>query len=261
MEFRLDGQVAVVTGSTRGIGRAVAEALLEHGAKVVLNEPSEEGGKRALDEINCPEQTHFIAGNAMNKDDVEALVDGAVQRFGRLDILVNNVGGATGHGLVRHMTDEAWLGTIALNLNSAFFATRRALNYFEPQGYGRIINISSVEGKQANKPAVSNYITAKAALNGFTKAVAFEYGPLGITCNAIAPGAVETDTMRTGGAEAAKVAGITYEQFLQTYADESMIKRINRVEEIAAMALLLASEIGGGITGAVLSVDGGSSPY
>jgi 3-hydroxybutyrate dehydrogenase/3-oxoacyl-[acyl-carrier protein] reductase len=261
MEFRLDGKVAVVTGGTRGIGRAIAEAFLEHGAKVVVNGRSEAKGKQALEEIGRPDDTHFIAGDAASKDDMEALIDGAVERFGRLDILVNNAGGVAGHGMVKDMTDETWLGTIALNLNSAFFATRRALHHFEPQSSGNIINISSVEGKQANKAAVSNYITTKAAMIGFTKAVAFEYGPIGITCNAIAPAAIETDIMRDSGPEAAKAAGITYEQFLQNYADESMIKRLNTVDEVAAMALLLASPYGAGITGAVLSVDGGSSSY
>jgi 3-hydroxybutyrate dehydrogenase/3-oxoacyl-[acyl-carrier protein] reductase len=118
-----------------------------------------------------------------------------------------------------------------------------------------------VEGKQANKPAVSNYITTKHALNGLTKATAFEYGPMGITCNAICPGAIETDIMRNSGPDAAAMAGITYEQFLQNYADESMIRRLNTVEEVAAMALLLASEAGAGITGALLNVDGGSAPW
>jgi 3-hydroxybutyrate dehydrogenase len=261
MHFSLDGQVAVVTGGTRGIGRAIAETFLEHGAKVVLNGRSEAKGKQALDEIDRAEDTLFIAGDASSKADMEGLIDATVEHFGRLDILVNNAGGVTGHGMVREMTDEAWLGTIGLNLNSAFFAIRRALHYLEPQRSGRIINISSVEGKQANKAAVSNYIATKAALNGFTKAVAFEYGPMGITCNAIAPAAIETDIMRESGPEAARAVGITYEEFLQNYADESMIKRLNRVEEVAAMALLLASEYGNGITGAVLSVDGGSSPY
>ena len=109
---------------------------------------------------------------------------------------------------------------------------------------GRIINISSVEGKQANKAAVSPYIVFKHALNGFTKAVAFEYGPMGITSNAILPGAIETDLMKELGPEAAKTMGITYEQFLDNYAQESMIKRLNTVEEVAAIALVLASATG-----------------
>ncbi len=261
MEFSLDGKVAVVTGGTRGIGRAIAETYLDHGARVVINGRSEVKGEQALKEINRPGNVAFKAGDAGSKDDMEALIEFAVERFGRLDILVNNAGGITGHGIVGEMSDEAWLGTIELNLNSAFFATRRALKYLVPQKSGRIINISSVESKQANKAAVSNYIATKAAMNGLTKAVAFEYGTSGITCNAIAPGAIETDIMRDSGPDAAKAAGITYEQFLQDYANESMLKRLNRVEEVAAMALLLASEVGSGITGAVLSVDAGSSPY
>jgi NAD(P)-dependent dehydrogenase (short-subunit alcohol dehydrogenase family) len=261
MEFSLDGQVAVVTGGTRGIGRCIAETFLDHGARVVLNGRSQPKGEQALKEIDRGDRAAFIAGDAASKDDIENLIDATVERFGRLDILVNNAGGITGHGMVREMSDHAWLGTIDLNLNSVFFATRRALTYFEPQRSGRIINISSVESKQANKAAVSNYITTKAAINGLTKAVAFEYGTLGITCNAIAPGAIETDIMRDSGPDAAKAAGITYEQFLQDYANESMIKRLNRVEEVGAVALLLASDFGSGITGAVLSVDGGSSSY
>ncbi len=128
-------------------------------------------------------------------------------------------------------------------------------------GWGRIINISSVEGKQGNKPAVSHYITNKHAINGFTKAVAHEYGTFGITCNAICPGAIETDMMKEAGPGAAEQAGITYEQFLDNYAQESSIKRLNTVEEVAAMATLLASAAGGGITGSLINVDGGTSQW
>src|SRR5260370_9302371 len=251
MEFALDGKVAVVTGGTRGIGRAIAETYLDHGARVVINGRSEVKGEQALKEINRPGNVAFKAGDAGSKDDMEALIEFAVERFGRLDILVNNAGGITGHGIVGEMSDEAWLGTIELNLNSAFFATRRALKYLVPQKSGRIINISSIESKQANKAPLSNYIATKAATNGLTHAVAFEYGTSGITCNAIAPVARDTDIMRDSGPDAATAAALTYEQFPQDYANESMLKRLNRVEEVAAMALLLASEVGSGITGAV----------
>ncbi len=259
--FSVESRTAIVTGGTRGIGRGIAEILLEHGANVVVNGRSVEKGEQALKEMGGGDRLHFIAGDVMKKDDVEAIVDGAKDRYGSVDILVNNAGGITGHGMIAEMDDWAWLGTIDWNLNSAFWATRRALKYMVPQRWGRIINISSVEGKQANKPAVSNYITTKHALNGLTKATAFEYGPLGITCNAICPGAVETDIMRDSGPDAAAMAGITYEQFLENYANESMIKRLNEVEEVAAMALLLASEPGGGVTGALINVDGGSAPW
>jgi 3-hydroxybutyrate dehydrogenase/3-oxoacyl-[acyl-carrier protein] reductase len=128
-------------------------------------------------------------------------------------------------------------------------------------GYGRIINISSVQGKQVNRPNASHYVMAKHALNGFTKAVAFEYGRSGVTCNALCIGAVETELMQSAGAKAAEVAGLTYEQYKQRYADQAATGKLNTVEEVGAMAALLASAAGAGITGAILNVDGGICPY
>ena len=261
MKFDLTDEVAVGTGGTRGIGRAIAEAFVEAGASVVLSGRSEDKGKQALAEIGAGERVHFVAGDASNRVDAERLLDETVERYGQLDILVNNAGGNPGHGLVDVMTDDVWLQTFDLNLHSAFYATRRALQHMVPRKHGRIIHISSVESKQANKAAVSNYIVTKAAMNAFSKAVAFEYGPLGITSNAICPGAIETDIMKESGPKAAETMGLTYEQFLGQYADDTMIKRLNTVEEVAALALVLASEYGGGITGATMSVDGGGSSY
>jgi 3-hydroxybutyrate dehydrogenase len=129
------------------------------------------------------------------------------------------------------------------------------------QGSGRIVNISSVQGKQANRPNTSHYISSKHGLNGFTKAVAREYGGNGITSNAICVGAVETDLMREVGPKAASAAGLTYEQYKQRYAEQAMTGQLNTVDEVAAMAVLLASPHGKGITGAILNVDGGTCPY
>ena len=157
------------------------------------------------------------------------------------------------------MSNESWQEAAAWILHSAFWASRIALQDMTTRGYGRIINISSVEGRQANKATASHYITFKHALNGFTKAVAFEYGAQGITSNAISPGAVETDLMLETGAVAAESMGLTYDEYIDSYAQEASIKRINTVEEIAAVALLLASEFGGGINGAILPVDGGTA--
>jgi 3-hydroxybutyrate dehydrogenase len=261
MKFDLTGQVAVVTGGTRGIGRAITEAFVEHGANVVMSGRSEAKGSAAVAEIGAEGRVAFVAGDASRREDVDRLIDTAAERFGRLDILVNNAGGNPGHGLVEVMTDEVWKDTFDLNLHSAFYATRRALKYMVSQKYGRIVHISSVESKQANKAAVSNYIVSKAAMNAFSKAVAFEYGPIGITSNSICPGAIETDIMKESGPDAARTMGISYEEFLQQYADDTMIKRLNTVDEVAGMALLLASEYGAGITGATMSVDGGASSY
>lgn len=262
MELKgLEGRTALVTGGTRGIGRAITEGLLAEGVNVVMSGTSDEKGQRALGEIGAGDQVAFVRGDVRVQSEVEGMVDFTVERYGAIDILVNNAGGTGGFALVDSLTDEAWNDAIDMNLNAVFRATRRALQDMLPRKWGRIINISSVEGKQGNKPAVSHYITNKHAINGFTKAVACEYGPMGITCNAVCPGAIETDMMSVAGRVAAEAAGITYEAFLQGYADESMLKRLNTVEEVSAMTVLLASEVGGGITGALLNVDGGTAPY
>jgi len=257
----LEKRVAVITGGSRGIGRGIAEAFAAQGAAVVISGKSQAKGEQALDEMGVGDRAMFVPTDVRQQADVNNLIDQAAKRYGSVDILVNNAGGSDRFALVHEMSDEAWQNALDFNLNAAFWGTRRALRYMLERGFGRIINISSVEGKQANKPAVAHYITNKHALNGLTKAVAFEYGTMGITCNAICPGAIETDTMRELGPQAAAGAGITYEQFLENYAQESAIKRLNKVEEVAAMATLLASEIGGGITGALINVDGGTAQW
>jgi NAD(P)-dependent dehydrogenase (short-subunit alcohol dehydrogenase family) len=257
----LDKRVAVITGGTRGIGRGIAEAFAAQGAAVVLGGRSAEKGAQALDEMGIGDRALFVPCDVRRRADIENLIDQAAKRYGSADIMVNNAGGSDRFALVHEMTDEAWQNALDFNLNAVFWASRRALRYMLERGWGRIINISSVEGKQGNKPAVSHYITNKHAINGLTKAVAYEYGTKGITCNAICPGAIETDTMRELGPQAAASAGITYQQFLDNYAQESAIRRLNTVEEVAAMAILLASETGGGITGALINVDGGTSQW
>jgi 3-hydroxybutyrate dehydrogenase/3-oxoacyl-[acyl-carrier protein] reductase len=225
----------------------------------MINGRSEAKGVQALEEIGAGDRAAFLAGDVQQQADVEALIDATVERFGRLDILVANAGGSGGFALVGDMSDEAWNEALNWNLNHLFWAARRSLKHFAAQRSGRIITISSVEGKQAKKAAVCHYITNKSAMNSLTQAIAFEYGPMGITANAICPGAIETDLMKDAGPAAAESMGMTYEAFLQSYADESSIKRLNTVEEVAAVATLLASEVGGGINGALINVDGGTS--
>jgi NAD(P)-dependent dehydrogenase (short-subunit alcohol dehydrogenase family) len=257
----LDKRVAVITGGSRGIGRGIAERFLAEGAAVVIGGKSQDKGLQAIDEMGVGDRATFLQCDVRREEDVNNLIDEATKRYGSADVLVNNAGGSDRWALVHELSDEAWQNALDLNLNAVFWGTRRALKYMLERGWGRIINISSVEGKQANKPAVSHYITNKHAINGFTKAVAHEYGPQGITCNAICPGAVETDLMKEAGPTVAAQAGITYEQFLDNYAQEAAIKRLNTVEEVAAMAALLASEVGGGITGALINVDGGTAQW
>ncbi len=255
----LGGKVAAITGGSRGIGRGIAEAFLSAGANVAINGRSADKGQQALKEMEVGDRAIFIAGDVQNRDAVNDFIAGTISQFGRIDILVNNAGGSSGYAPVAELTDAAWREANDWILNSAFWATRAALKDMTTRGWGRIINISSVEGRQANKATVAHYITFKHALNGFTKAVAFEYGPEGITSNAICPGGVETDLMTEFGPAAAESMGISYEQFKDNYAQEASIKRLNTVEEVSAMAMLLASEHGGGINGANLAVDGGTA--
>ncbi|MDG9706680.1 SDR family NAD(P)-dependent oxidoreductase [Streptomyces sp. DH10] len=257
----LDGRVAVITGSTRSIGRAIAEAFLADGATVVISGRSEVKGKQALEEMDAGDRAVFHPCDANSQEDIEGLADFAAERFGRLDIWVNNVGGSSGFAPIHQLSDEAWHNALNLNVNGYFYGTRRALPKMLEGGWGRIINISSVEGKQANKPAISHYITNKHAIHGLTKATAFEYGTQGITCNAICPGAVDTDLMRAAGPTAAEAEGISYEDWLGRFAEHAATKKITTVEQIAAVASLLASEAGAGITGTLISVDGGTAQW
>jgi NAD(P)-dependent dehydrogenase (short-subunit alcohol dehydrogenase family) len=257
----LEGRVALVTGGSRGIGRGIAEGFLAAGATVMISGRSADKGKQAVAELGAGSRAAFASCDVRDQGQLEHLVDETVATFGRLDILVNNAGGSDGFAPIHELSDDAWSNALAWNLNAVFRATRRALPTMVAQGWGRIVNVSSVEGKQANKAMISHYITNKHAINGFTKATAFEYGTQGITCNAICPGAIETDIMREAGAAVASQAGITYEAFLAGYAADAAIQRLNTVEEVAAIATLLASPVGAGITGALINVDGGTVPY
>jgi 3-hydroxybutyrate dehydrogenase len=254
----LKGKVAAITGGTRGIGRGIAEILLSAGASVTINGRNLEKGQQALKEIDAGNKAIFISGDVTKQKDVEMFIDKTIEQFGKIDILVNNAGGASCFAPVSELSDEAWQEAASWILHSAFWATRAALRDMEPRSWGRIINISSVHGKQANKENVPHYITFKHALNGFTKAVALESGAKGITSNAISPGAIETDLMTESGPAAAESEGITYQQYKENYAQDSAIKRLNTVEEVAELSLFLCSDIGAGITGAILPVDGGT---
>lgn len=254
-------RVALVTGGTGGIGLGIAQCLLDQGMVVAVTGRNQEKGEQVCRQLSADGDAFFIAANALDQSQVEGAVDEVVARTGRIDVLVNNAGGSSGFAPVHELTDEAWMQAITWNLTSVFWATRRALPHMLKNHFGRVINISSVQGKQANRPNASHYVSSKHGLNGFTKAVAKEYGEAGITCNAVCVGAVETDLMREAGPKAAEAAGLTYEQYKQRYASQAMTGNLNTVEEVGAMVALLASKAGGGITGSLLNVDGGTCPY
>jgi 3-hydroxybutyrate dehydrogenase len=256
----LDGRVACITGGTRGIGLGIAKGFLDEGAKVVINGRDASKAQRTIDELGAGDRVHFLAGDVKQRESCEAIIDGTVEHFGRIDILVANAGGASNHAPIAELTDEAMQDSLVWNFWHTFWTMRRAFHYMIPQQFGRVMSVSSVEGK-VGKPGLSIYVVAKHAINGLTKSAAHEVGTLGITVNALCPGAIETDIMKAEGPGAAASMGLDYQGLLDLFAQESAIKRLNEVEDVAAVATLLASDAGAGITGSLISIDGGTAPY
>ncbi|PSR18480.1 3-oxoacyl-[acyl-carrier-protein] reductase [filamentous cyanobacterium CCP3] len=241
----LEGQVAVVTGASRGIGRAVAIALAAAGAQVVVNYAR---SSAAADEVVA--QIGAEGGSAIalqadvsKADQVDALINGTLEKFGRVDILVNNAG-ITRDTLLLRMKPEDWQAVIDLNLTGVFLCTRAVAKLMLKQRSGRIINIASVAGQMGN-PGQANYSAAKAGVIGFTKTVAKELASRGITANAVAPGFIETDM--TG--ELSNTDDIL--KFIP-------LGRFGQPEDIAGMVRFLAADPAAAyITGQVFNVDGG----
>ena len=258
---KLDGKVACITGGTRSIGRAMAEAFLAEGAKVVVNGRDEVKGRQAVAERGGGSNVVFFGGDASKQATVEGLIDFTIAHFGHLDIACLNSGGVAMTAPVAQMTDEEWTLEIDWNLNHVFWGMRRSLRHMIPRQAGRIIVTSSVEGK-LGKPGIPGYVATKHAVNGLVKAAAQEVGTLGITVNAILPGIIETDIVRATGPDSAVAMGLAgYDELIGMFTAESAIKRPNRVEEVAAVAVLLASDAARNMTGCLFPVDGGAMPY
>ena len=259
--MRLEGKVAAVTGGSRSIGRGIVEAFLKEGASVTFNGRDAETGARTLAELGHPERTGFVSGDARNSSDIKALVETTVEKFGRIDIMVNNAGGITEPAPIASLSDEAWGNDIQWNLSSVFYGIKHAVAHMVPQKFGRIINISSVEGK-LGKAGMAGYVAAKHGVNGLTKSAAAEVGREGVTVNAICPGLILTDAVTQGGPETAAAMGMTYDEMVNDlFKKETKTGELNTVEQVAEVSVLLASDLGGGFTGALLSLDAGISPY
>ncbi|MFZ9394578.1 MAG: SDR family NAD(P)-dependent oxidoreductase [Erythrobacter sp.] len=262
--MKLQGKVAAITGGTAGLGRGIAEAYLAEGAKVALFARNAQKGAKVLEELGAKgfgaDRVLFVAGDVMQQADVEGFIDQVVARFGTIDILVNNAGGAGDLQPLVNLSDETFDEAMKWNVYATFWGMRRALKTMIAQGGGRIINMSSIEGKHG-KGVFAAYTAAKHAVIGMTKSVAREVGTQAITVNAICPGLVVTDIIKNNGPATAKAMGMEFDDMIAMFAQEAAIKRPNTIEEVAAVALLLASKEGGGITGAAISVDGGTAQY
>ena len=255
----LKGQVAVISGSTSGIGLALARAVASRGGDVVLNglgDPSEIERTRAELEASCGVRVRYHAANMLKGDEVGDMVAYAKHQLGRLDILVNNAGIQHVEAVEKFPSDQ-WEKIIAINLSSAFYATRAAIPIMKAQGRGRIVNIASAHGLVAS-PFKSAYVAAKHGVIGFTKTVALEVAQDNITCNAICPGFVETPIVSKQIDDQARTRGMSKEQVLKDVILGSQpTKRFVTTDELAGMFLYLVSDLGASANGASFSIDGG----
>jgi len=241
----LTGKKALVTGASRGIGRAVALKLAREGADVIVTATSLERAKKTADEISLlgRKAIPFKVDVGVTSE-VEALFQVVSAEFGSLDILVNNAG-ITRDGLLMRMKDEEWDAVIDINLKGTFACTREAIKMMAKAKSGRIVNISSVVGEMGNA-GQANYCASKAGLIGFTKAVAREYAKRNITVNAVAPGFIETD-----------MTGVLSESVRDELLKQIPVNRFGTPEDIANAVFFLVSDLGSYVTGQVLSVNGG----
>ncbi|HZT72173.1 MAG TPA: 3-oxoacyl-[acyl-carrier-protein] reductase [Terriglobales bacterium] len=243
---RLQDKVALVTGASRGIGRAIALRLAQEGARVAVNYRSQEAAAAAVvaEIVHGGGQALALAADVSQAEPARRLVEDAQKHFGRLDILVNNAG-VVRDNLLLTMDDDEWRQVQATNLDSCFYCCRAAARFMLRQRSGRIINISSAAGEKPNRGQV-NYAASKGGINALTRALAAELAPKNITVNAVAPGMIETEMSR----EVRELAGDKILPYI-------MLNRYGRPEDIAAAVAFLASPDADYITGEVLRVDGG----
>ena len=242
----LEGKIALVTGASRGIGKAIAQSFVEQGATVCFSYVSSDEKARALkQELSANGGTaKGFKSNAGDFSAAQQLVDDVVKEFGTVDILVNNAG-ITRDTLLMRMSEEQWDEVMAVNLKSVFNLTKAVLRTMLKARSGSIINMSSVVGVKGNA-GQANYAASKAGILGFTKSTALELGSRNIRCNAVAPGFIETEM--TGALEEATVQG---------WRDAIPMKRGGTPEDVANLCLFLASDMSAYITGQTINVDGG----
>ena len=252
--MKLRDKVAVVTGAGSGMGRAIAVAFAREGAKVVVADYVEETARQTVAMIGQGGGTATaVRADVSREEDVQRMIDTAIQEYGTLDILVNNAGIRDGMTPVHELSDELWERVLAVNTTGPMRAIRKAIPIFMEKGQGVIINIASVGGLHGSRAGVA-YTVSKHGVVGLTRNVGFQYAGLGIRCNAIAPGSVQTNIGMGSG---------TPSQFGLDKAMKGMglNPRLGDPEEIAAVALFLASDDARFVNGAVIVADGGWTAY
>ena len=251
---KLEGKVAIVTGAGSGMGKAIAILYAKEGSKVVASDINLETVEETIKEIESKGgQAEAVRADVSSEEDIKEMFRVASEKYGTLDILVNNAGIMDNFVPAEDITDELWDKVFAINTTSVMRATRKAIPIFKKKGKGVIINIISAGGLYGSR-AGATYTASKHAVSGFTKNVGYMYANLGIRCNGIAPGAVNTNIGKTitepneFGSERA-MSGM------------SLNPRIGEPEEIAKVALFLASEDSSFVNGAIIKVDGGWTAY
>lgn len=241
----LANQVALVTGASRGIGRAIALKLASEGAFVIATATSESGASATVGEITAQGgKGTAVKLNVSNSLEVEALFQAIVAEHGRLDILVNNAG-ITKDGLLMRMKEEEWDSVLDTNLKGAFLCMKAASKVMTKARYGRMVNISSVVGEMGN-PGQVNYCASKAGMFGMTKSAARELAKRNVTVNAVAPGFIETD-----------MTAVLPEKTREALLQQIPLERLGSPEDVANAVYFLVSPLAGYITGQVVSVNGG----
>ena len=234
-------RVALVTGGTRGIGRAIVERLTADGIKVAAGYS---GNDAAAEELKRATGAMVVKGNVGNFADCQRAVEAVTKELGPIDILVNNAG-ITRDGVFHRMTHEQWSEVIVVNMDSLFNMTRQVIEGMREREWGRIINISSING-QKGQVGQTNYSAAKAGMIGFSKALALENAKKGVTVNVIAPGYIDTEMVQA-----------VPEKVLEAIIGQIPVGRLGRGDEIADMVAFLAGERAGYVTGTTLSLNGG----
>jgi NAD(P)-dependent dehydrogenase (short-subunit alcohol dehydrogenase family) len=244
-------KTAIVTGAGSGIGRAIAQRLAEDGLAVAVLDLDDHSAGQVAEEIRQKgnEAIAFGGVDVSERSQVEDAVEGVRKELGPVLVLVNNAG-VTGFKEFLKITDDKWDRIMQVNLNGPFYCTQAVLPDMIDAGWGRVVNISS-SSAQSGQPYMVHYVTSKAGLIGFTKALALEVGPKGITVNTIPPGFIDTPMLRAS--EERGVLGGTVEH----HAGQTPVRRAGRPEDIAAACSFLVSEDAGYITGQVLGVNGG----
>lgn len=246
----LDGKVALITGAASGQGRAAARLFAEHGARIVVADVNDDGSKETVQQIETDGgEAMAVHADVSDKHDSEAMVEAAVETFGRLDVLYNNAA-VQMSGTLELCTEEEWDLTVATNLTAIFWACRKAIPEMRRGGSGSIINTASVLGLVGSEGYVA-YGAAKAGLVALTRQMAVEYGPE-VRANVIAPGSIDTPRFR-------KVAEAMDDPdaFVHGLAGIIPAKRLGTAEDVAAIALFLASDQSAYVSGAVIPADGG----